>query len=625
MREDSRPEASHVEIVDLVESEDEENPMNAFDAHGAPANTSARAGLEDADDTEDAHDIVDDEEDDNDTFTEYMKKDGWDLELGNEDLEDMDVEITHCGPVEEHRGFPDDAGEVAGPSTGAAGSSSRAGASQSLEPLRGGEPSGATRAEAPGSEGEERTKEGSEESEDEVEFIRDTRPPSKVQEVLNERLHKSSAVRARKGSAAARSAPNYEHISHLHPDWAAAVAAINSNPEVEESSSLGTRGRGEDVLDAMGVLDDEGEGGSPTPQPGAAHSEEQEEQAEAATMDTNVEGDISDDGAGTSSDEFGGDRASQLQSQGAREPSPPPAVQRCPLQKPKGIFKPRIPVRPRRGSNKSQPTAGTCSAAAHNTDEVSASGRSGMPQDAEPGVPDTPLMPHGADAAQGAPQEGAGHISAASERWEGSEKDCLPSSRDDFGAESNAEREVQHDDDDDDDDAVVLDRRALLDSLGAEHRQSAEQEEEEQRQAVLRQQREEALRERKRKRCELEKKRIIEDRQRKKLLEFRNRVQIEEASDEDRQKIRSIVRSELERKMRRCDGMLAILAMVGMPLASSASQDPSSKQIAAMYKKALHRFHPDRIKRCGGSLRTEVEAEETFKLLQSKSGMVSER
>lgn len=155
---------------------------------------------------------------------------------------------------------------------------------------------------------------------------------------------------------------------------------------------------------------------------------------------------------------------------------------------------------------------------------------------------------------------------------------------------------------------VVIDRERLKETDEFRH---ADEEEWARRQQELQRQAQEAQREKKRRKVEAERKMEMEFRQRQRLEEIRQTHQKEEQNLGYKEQVRGRVRAELERVATTCKDMATLLRRLGVPVDGGIL--PTTQQVNAAYKKALLRFHPDRMAK--SEPLHQVEAEETFKLI----------
>lgn len=155
---------------------------------------------------------------------------------------------------------------------------------------------------------------------------------------------------------------------------------------------------------------------------------------------------------------------------------------------------------------------------------------------------------------------------------------------------------------------VVIDRERLKETDEFRH---ADEEEWARRQQELQRQAQEAQREKKRRKVEAERKVEMESRQRQRLEEIRQSHQKEEQNLGYKEQVRGQVRAELEGVAATCKDMATLLRRLGVPVDGGIL--PTTQQVSAAYKKALLRFHPDRMAK--SEPLHQVEAEETFKLI----------
>lgn len=158
---------------------------------------------------------------------------------------------------------------------------------------------------------------------------------------------------------------------------------------------------------------------------------------------------------------------------------------------------------------------------------------------------------------------------------------------------------------------LVVDRERMKETEEFRH---AEEEEWAKRQLELHRQAQEAQRQRKRRRVEAERRIEMESRQRQRLEEIRQSQEKEEQNLDYKEKVRDRIRSELEHMAAACIDMATLLRHLGIQVDGGAF--PTAQQVNSAYKKALLRFHPDRVAVMARSDPShQVEAEETFKLI----------
>eukprot|EP00249_Psilotum_nudum_P023256 c28806_g1_i1 orf=422-2413(-) len=158
---------------------------------------------------------------------------------------------------------------------------------------------------------------------------------------------------------------------------------------------------------------------------------------------------------------------------------------------------------------------------------------------------------------------------------------------------------------------LIGDREKLKQTAEFRH---ADEEEWARRQMELEKQAQEVHRLRKRKKAEENRKMLMENRQKQRLEEIRRSQQKEEQNLDFKEQVRGRVREELERLAATCIDMATLLRRLGVEVDGGAF--PSVQQVNAAYKRALLRFHPDRIMAMAKSdPLCQVEAEETFKLV----------
>ncbi|KAL3697919.1 hypothetical protein R1sor_011995 [Riccia sorocarpa] len=147
----------------------------------------------------------------------------------------------------------------------------------------------------------------------------------------------------------------------------------------------------------------------------------------------------------------------------------------------------------------------------------------------------------------------------------------------------------------------------------SEFRQADEQEWASRQRELLRQQQEaQRLRKlRQRERLDADRKLEMERKQKQRVQELRlNQMKAEKDMDEKEQ-IRGRVRDTLEYQASRCPDVASLLRTLGIKV--EGGNNPSEAQVNAAFKRALVKFHPDRVG--DGDVRRLVEAEETFKLI----------
>lgn len=158
---------------------------------------------------------------------------------------------------------------------------------------------------------------------------------------------------------------------------------------------------------------------------------------------------------------------------------------------------------------------------------------------------------------------------------------------------------------------LVANRERLKETEEFRH---AEEEEWARRQLELQRQAQEAQRQRRRRKAEAERRIEMESRQRQRLEEIRQSQQKEEQNLGYKEEVRGRIRSDLERVAATCVDMATLLRRLGIQVEGGAF--PTTKQVNAAYKKAILRFHPDRVAAMAeGDPSHQVEAEETFKLI----------
>ncbi|OAE24099.1 hypothetical protein AXG93_2752s1130 [Marchantia polymorpha subsp. ruderalis] len=80
---------------------------------------------------------------------------------------------------------------------------------------------------------------------------------------------------------------------------------------------------------------------------------------------------------------------------------------------------------------------------------------------------------------------------------------------------------------------------------------------------------------------------------------------------DEREQLRGQVRERLENLASRCSDLASLLRRLGVIV--DGGNNPSDQQVNAAFKRALVKFHPDRV--LDADPRRLVEAEETFKLI----------
>lgn len=160
-------------------------------------------------------------------------------------------------------------------------------------------------------------------------------------------------------------------------------------------------------------------------------------------------------------------------------------------------------------------------------------------------------------------------------------------------------------------DDLFVDRERVKETEEFRH---AEKEEWARRQQELKRQAEEVQRQRKKRKVEAERKLEMESRQKQRLEEIRWNQQKEERNLGYKEQVRGRIRSELEDVAAACKDMASLLRNLGVEVDGGVF--PSIQQVNAAYKRALLRFHPDRVAALAKTdPRRQVEAEETFKLI----------
>ncbi|XP_022131619.1 uncharacterized protein LOC111004748 [Momordica charantia] len=107
-------------------------------------------------------------------------------------------------------------------------------------------------------------------------------------------------------------------------------------------------------------------------------------------------------------------------------------------------------------------------------------------------------------------------------------------------------------------------------------------------------------------------------RQMKRLEEVRETRKKDEENINLKEQFRVDVRKELRKVEMKCTDMASLLRGLGIQVGTGLH--PSSQEIQAAYKKALLKFHPDRVSRT--DIRQQVEAEEKFKLISHMKKIV---
>lgn len=131
------------------------------------------------------------------------------------------------------------------------------------------------------------------------------------------------------------------------------------------------------------------------------------------------------------------------------------------------------------------------------------------------------------------------------------------------------------------------------------------------RQQELQIQAEEAQRLRRKRKAERTRLLDMQRRQMKRLEEVRETQKKDEENISLKEKLRVDVRKELSKLEMNCTDMASLLRGLGIQVGSSLQ--PSSQEVQAAYKRALLKFHPDRVS--STDIRQLVEAEEKFKLI----------
>ncbi|CAI5966814.1 unnamed protein product, partial [Closterium sp. NIES-65] len=85
-----------------------------------------------------------------------------------------------------------------------------------------------------------------------------------------------------------------------------------------------------------------------------------------------------------------------------------------------------------------------------------------------------------------------------------------------------------------------------------------------------------------------------------------------------KEQLRASVHTDLAKRMAGCRDFASVLDKIGIKV--DGMPQPSTQQVEASFKKALLRYHPDRMARlgAGADVRKQVEAEETFKMMLEK-------
>lgn len=103
----------------------------------------------------------------------------------------------------------------------------------------------------------------------------------------------------------------------------------------------------------------------------------------------------------------------------------------------------------------------------------------------------------------------------------------------------------------------------------------------------------------------------MQKRQMKRLEEVRETQKKDEENINLKEQLRVNVRKELSKLEMNCTDMASLLRGLGIQVGSGSH--PSSQEVQAAYKRALLKFHPDRVS--STDIRQLVEAEEKFKLI----------
>ncbi|BBN00952.1 hypothetical protein MPTK1_2g03350 [Marchantia polymorpha subsp. ruderalis] len=131
------------------------------------------------------------------------------------------------------------------------------------------------------------------------------------------------------------------------------------------------------------------------------------------------------------------------------------------------------------------------------------------------------------------------------------------------------------------------------------------------RQQELQRQQLEAQKLRQRKRVEADRKLEMERKQKQRVQELRQNQMKAEKDMDEREQLRGQVRERLENLASRCSDLASLLRRLGVIV--DGGNNPSDQQVNAAFKRALVKFHPDRV--LDADPRRLVEAEETFKLI----------
>ncbi len=162
---------------------------------------------------------------------------------------------------------------------------------------------------------------------------------------------------------------------------------------------------------------------------------------------------------------------------------------------------------------------------------------------------------------------------------------------------------------------AVLDRGAARGAAGV----AADAAEWEARAAVLAAQREAAQREKMRRRADAARADALASRQMARVAEVRAASAAAVSGDASRDALRTAVRAQLSRATTHCATLGALLATLGVPPAGWPLPAPAA--VAAAYRSAALRFHPDRVRQQSGAggasdpAAGALYAEEVFKLI----------
>lgn len=131
------------------------------------------------------------------------------------------------------------------------------------------------------------------------------------------------------------------------------------------------------------------------------------------------------------------------------------------------------------------------------------------------------------------------------------------------------------------------------------------------RQQQLQIQAEEAQRMRRRRKAEKTRLLDMEKRQKQRLEEIRDLQKKDDEITQLKERIRVVVRKDLERLEMNCKDMASVLRALGIHVKGGIY--PMMHELNAAYRQALLRFHPDRAPRT--DIQRQIEAEEKFKLI----------